>query len=131
VETKLANGFSEDLPRDMALSVFRIVQESLTNIHRHSESPTALVRIDRSSREITLVVADEGKGIPAQIESKISSGELPGVGLRGMRERVRQFGGHLDVRSNGHGTRVMAVLPIPNVPDEAEKTSGQRFPKPD
>lgn len=113
VETKLASGFSEDLPRDMALSVFRIVQESLTNIHRHSESPTALVQIDRSPSEITLVVEDEGKGIPAQVQSKISSGELTGVGLRGMRERVRQFGGHLDVGSNGHGTRVVAVLPLP------------------
>jgi two-component system, NarL family, sensor kinase len=124
VETKLAGGFSEDLPRDMALSVFRIVQESLTNIHRHSESPTALVQIDRSPGEITLVVEDEGKGIPAQIQSKISSGELTGVGLRGMRERVRQFGGHLDVRSNGHGTRIVAVLPIPNAPDEEHKTPG-------
>jgi len=123
VETKLASGFSEDVPRDMALSVFRIVQESLTNIHRHSGSPTALVQIDRSPREITLVVENEGKGIPAQIESKISSGELTGVGLRGMRERVRQFGGHLDVRSNGHGTRIVAVLPIPNVPDDEDKNT--------
>jgi signal transduction histidine kinase len=108
----------------MALSVFRIVQESLTNIHRHSESPTALVQIDRSPSEITLVVEDKGKGIPAQIQSKISSGELTGVGLRGMRERVRQFGGHLDVNSNGHGTRVVAVLPIPNLPHEKHKNPG-------
>ena len=114
METKLASGFSEDLPRDIALSVFRIVQESLTNIHRHSESRTALVQIDRSPGEITLVVEDEGKGIPAQIQSKIFSGELTGVGLRGMRERVRQFGGHLGVRSNGHGTRGVAVLPVPS-----------------
>jgi signal transduction histidine kinase len=81
------------------------------------------VQIDCSPREITLVVEDEGKGIPAEIQSKISSGGLTGVGLRGMRERVRQFGGHLDVRSNGHGTRVMAVLPIPNVPDEEDKNT--------
>jgi signal transduction histidine kinase len=81
------------------------------------------VQIDRSPREITLVVEDAGKGIPAQIESKISSGELTGVGLHGMRERVRQFGGHLDVRSNGHGTRVMAVLPMPNAPDEEDKNT--------
>jgi signal transduction histidine kinase len=113
VETKLASGFEEDLPRDLTLSVFRIVQESLTNIHRHSESPTALVQIDRSPRKITLVVEDKGKGIPAEIESNISSGQLTGVGLRGMRERVRQFGGQLDVHSNGNGTRVVAVLPIP------------------
>ena len=123
VETKLASGFADDLPRDLALSVFRIVQESLTNIHLHSESPTALVQIDRSPREITLVVEDQGKGIPVEIQSKISSGELTGVGLRGMRERVRQFGGHLDVRSNGNGTRVVAVLPIPNVQDDF----GQKF----
>jgi two-component system, NarL family, sensor kinase len=123
VDTMLASGFTEDLSRDMALSVFRIVQESLTNIHRHSESPTALVQIDRSPSEFTLVVEDEGKGMPAQIQSKFSSGELTGVGLRGMRERVRQFGGHLDVRSNGHGTRLMAVLPIPNVSDEADKNT--------
>jgi PAS domain S-box-containing protein len=123
VETKLASGFTDDLPRDLALSVFRIVQESLTNIHRHSESPTARVQIDRSPREIRLVVEDEGKGIPAEIQTKISSGELTGVGLRGMRERVRQFGGHLDVSSNDNGTRVVAVLPIPNVQDD----SGQKF----
>jgi PAS domain S-box-containing protein len=124
VETRLARDFTEDLPRELALSVFRIVQESLTNIHRHSESPTALVQIDRSPREITLVVEDAGKGMPAEIQSKISSGELTGVGLRGMRERVRQFGGRLDVYSNGDGTRVIAVLPIPNGPQEEGKTAG-------
>jgi signal transduction histidine kinase len=58
-----------------------------------------------------------------------AEGELTGVGLRGMRERVRQFGGHLDVRSNGHGTRVMAVLPIPNVPDEADKNTRSMLSK--
>jgi len=124
VETKLASGFTDDLPRDLALSIFRIVQESLTNIHRHSESSTALVQIDRSPREITLVVEDEGKGMPAEIQSKISSGELSGVGLRGMRERVRQFGGNLEVRSNGNGTRVVAILPIPKVSDEQNKAAG-------
>jgi signal transduction histidine kinase len=123
VETKLASGFEQDLTRDLSLSVFRIVQESLTNIHRHSESPTALVQIDRSPREITLVVEDKGKGIPAEIESNISSGQLTGVGLRGMRERVRQFGGHLDVHSNGNGTRVVAVLPIPERAARREQES--------
>jgi hypothetical protein len=58
-------------------------------------------------------VEDEGKGIPAEIQSKISSGGLTGVGLRGMRERVRQFGGHLDVRSNGHGTGVNGYFADP------------------
>jgi PAS domain S-box-containing protein len=121
VETKFASGFTEDLPRDLALSVFRIVQESLTNIHRHSESPTALIQIERSPHEITLVVEDRGKGIPAEIQSKILSGQLAGVGLRGMRERVRQFGGHLDLHSNGNGTRVIAVLPMLKMTVEREK----------
>ena len=123
--TKLASDFTDDLPRDLALSiVFRIGQESRTNIHRHSESPTALVQIDRSPREITLVVEDEGKGMPAEIKSTISSGELTGVGLRGMRERVGQFGGNLEVRSNGNGTRVVAIQPIPKAPDEQDKAPG-------
>jgi signal transduction histidine kinase len=82
------------------------------------------VQIDRSPGEITLVVKDEGKGVPAEIRSKISCGELTGVGLRGMRERVRQFGGRLDVCSNGNGTRIVAVLPIPKLPDEEDKTPG-------
>jgi PAS domain S-box-containing protein len=113
VHIQLAAGFTNDLPRDLALSVFRIVQESLTNIHRHSESLTALVKIDRSPDEITLVVEDEGKGIPAEIQTKITSGEIAGVGLRGMRERIRQFGGHLEIRQKEIGTRLIAVLPVP------------------
>lgn len=84
------------------------------------------MQIDRSFREVSLVVEDEGKGIPAEIQSKISSGELTGVGLRGMRERVRQFGGHLEVRSNGSGTRVIAVLPIAKVAAQSQQSTFSR-----
>jgi signal transduction histidine kinase len=123
VQTQLATGFTDDLPRDLALSVFRIVQESLTNIHRHAESQTATVRIDRSPTHITLVVEDAGKGIPPGIQSKISSGEISGVGLRGMRERVRQFGGRLEVVSSASGTRIVAVLPISKLAKTAPGTT--------
>lgn len=129
VRTELDSDFTEDLPRELALSIFRIVQESLTNIHRHSESLTALVKIHRSPGEITLVVEDEGKGIPAEMQFKISSGETIGVGLRGMRERVRQFGGQLEVHSKSEGTRITAVLPIAKAAETSDangKTDSDR-----
>jgi len=112
VSMELTPGFGDELPRDLALSLFRIVQESLTNIHRHSGSPTALIRIDRSPSEIVLRVEDEGHGISAEQKEKIISGE-GGVGFRGMQERVRQFGGRFEIDSNERGTRVTVVVPFP------------------
>jgi two-component system, NarL family, sensor kinase len=100
------------LPREVGIAVFRIVQESLTNIHRHSGSPTASVRCTRSDGEITCEISDQGKGIPLE---KMSTSSLPGsfgVGLRGMQERVRQLGGTLKIESNGHGTSISATLPV-------------------
>ena len=102
----------ERLPQDHELCLFRIVQECLTNIHRHSGSSTALVRLLHSPGEIKLEVSDEGKGVNQETQSKIAFGETTGVGLRGMRERVRQLGGSLEVRSNGHGTIVIATVPF-------------------
>lgn len=101
------------LPRDVELSLFRIVQECLTNIHRHSGSLTAFVRLARSGQGVTLEVKDEGKGFSANGES-ISGADTPGVGLRGMRERVSQLGGQLEITSNGTGTFVLAKLPLPD-----------------
>jgi PAS domain S-box-containing protein len=121
VHLQLSAGFSQNLPRDMALALFRIVQECLTNVHRHSKSPTATVEIYRLSDRITLEVQDQGKGIPSDIQSKISSGEGFGVGLRGMRERIRQFGGRMDISSAHDGTRLRVELPISNLGD----TGGQ------
>ncbi len=100
------------LPRDVELSLFRIVQECLTNIHRHSESPTALVRLVRTRKGVTLEVKDEGRGFSASGESTISDSDTSGVGLRGMRERVTQLGGQLEITSNGTGTLVLAKLPL-------------------
>ena len=68
------------LPQDYELCLFRIAQECLTNIHRHSGSMTALVRLLRSPEEITLEVSDEGQGVSQEIQSKITSGETAGVG---------------------------------------------------
>jgi CheY-like chemotaxis protein/anti-sigma regulatory factor (Ser/Thr protein kinase) len=124
VKMQLVQGFSEGLPRDLALSLFRIVQECLTNVHRHSGSLTALVRIGRSDGEITLEVRDDGRGIGSELQSRISSGGGSGVGLRGMRERNRQFGGRLEVQSDHTGAKIIAVVPIPDSAAEPTETDG-------
>jgi signal transduction histidine kinase len=100
------------LPKDYELSLFRIAQECLTNIHCHSGSFTALVQLSRTSEEIALEVTDEGRGISQEIQLKLTSGANAGVGFRGMQERARLVGGTLTVHSNGNGTSVRVVLPL-------------------
>lgn len=100
------------LPQDYELSLFRVAQECLTNIHRHSGSPTATVKLMRSSKEITLEVRDGGRGIDKHLQSNIASGATIGVGFRGMQERVKLIGGSLAVRSSNKGTSVAVTLPI-------------------
>jgi len=105
----------EDLGRlspDLETAVFRVVQECLTNIHRHSESSYARIGISRSDSQIRLEVQDSGRGIPPEKRDAMRNGGTPGVGIRGMRERVRQLGGSLEIRSNDHGTLVVACLPV-------------------
>jgi signal transduction histidine kinase len=107
--------FSADfgrLSRDSETAIFRTVQECLTNIHRHSDSATARIRVDVSDNNIRVEVEDRGKGIPAEKQSEMASTGTPGVGIRGMRERLRQLGGSLEVHSNGKGTLVVARLPV-------------------
>lgn len=99
------------LPREMELVMFRIVQECLTNIHRHSGSKSARIRMSRAEGTIALEVQDEGKGISAQRLSQLRS-QGSGVGLRGMRERVRQFDGHMDIQSNDGGTKIRFTFPV-------------------
>ncbi len=100
------------LPQHLETAIFRIVQECLTNIHRHSESPFARIRISRSDSHVILEVEDKGKGIPPDKREAMDSGGTPGVGIRGMRERLRQLGGSLEINSNGTGTTVVARLPV-------------------
>ena len=99
------------LTRDIELSLFRIVQECLTNIHRHSGSPIARVRLYRKSGEIILEVTDAGKGMPLEVHQKVTAGEGYGLGFRGIQERLRQFGGTLRIETGESGTAVFAALP--------------------
>ncbi|MGP0021475.1 MAG: GAF domain-containing sensor histidine kinase [Candidatus Sulfotelmatobacter sp.] len=119
VQFEIAEDFGR-LPRDLETALFRIVQEGLTNVHRHSESRTVTIRIVRSSRQVSLAIADSGTGIPRQKVREIEAGRASGVGLRGMRERVRQLGGSFRIRSSHKGTVVAVRLPL-----EATTDSGQ------
>jgi signal transduction histidine kinase len=100
------------LARESETAIFRTVQECLTNIHRHSESPTARIRIAASDSYVCVEVEDRGKGIPPEKQFEMASTGTPGVGIRGMRERLRQLGGNLDIHSNGKGTLIVARLPV-------------------
>lgn len=115
------------LPRDMELAIFRVVQECLTNIHRHSGSKTALIRIRRDDIRVLIEVRDEGKGISPEKLIEIQH-RGSGVGLRGLRERLRHFDGTLTIESKGQGTRVFASLEIPRHPESfATDVVGERI----
>jgi PAS domain S-box-containing protein len=102
----------ERLPRESEIALFRIVQECLTNIHRHSGSQTAFIRFRQSAGEIVCEVKDEGRGMPPEQSSTLALPGMMGVGLRGMQERLRQLGGNLKINSGGHGTAITATLPL-------------------
>jgi PAS domain S-box-containing protein len=112
VELEVAIG-RERLAEIVERTLFRIVQESLTNIFRHSGSDTASVRISRRAGIVRMEVADNGKGIPDDVLAALnSSGGRLGVGIRGMRERIRQLGGWLQVKSQPGGTTIISSLPV-------------------
>jgi signal transduction histidine kinase len=100
-----------DLSRQMELCIFRVVQECLTNVHRHADSPTAGVRVMQDESSLRVEVVDAGKGMPSARRGILPLAQT-GVGLRGMQERLRQFGGTLQVHSNETGTKVIATLPM-------------------
>ena len=113
VDLDLPDNFDR-LPRESETAIFRVVQECLTNIHRHSESPIARIRLRQRDNEVVVEIADKGKGIPPELKQDLASNGTPGVGIRGMRERIRQLGGTLEINSNDSGTVVTVHLPIPD-----------------
>lgn len=111
VDLKTSPGFGR-LPDDMEIALFRTVQESLTNIHRHSGSQTARIRLSRSPEAVDIEIADTGKGIPPQCLH--GDQVIPGVGIMGIHERMRQFGGNAEIASSAKGTVVQATIPLKN-----------------
>lgn len=111
----------ERLARELELTLFRIVQEALTNILRHSGSPTAHIILFRNAADVRLIVQDSGRGLPPEILAAVrNTRAVVGVGIAGMRERVRQLGGILEITSDSNGTTIDVTLPI-----EITKSFGQ------
>ncbi len=98
------------LPNDTELAIFRIVQECLTNIHRHSGSSIAAISIEQEGDRLVVRVQDNGRGIPPEKQRELIESNRGGVGFGGIRERLRQLGGKLEIQSNGTGTVVTAIL---------------------
>ena len=124
IDLKIPDNF-ERLPRDLELVVFRIVQECLTNIHRHSGSKTAVIQVAREGDNIAVEVQDQGKGISRERLAQIQSQSV-GVGIRGMHERIRQFHGELTIESNSRGTKIRTTLLAKVRPSKGQDTGQQR-----
>jgi PAS domain S-box-containing protein len=103
------------LPADLELTIFRIVQEGLTNIHRHSGSKTATIRLSRTADSVLLRIEDHGKGISPEKLAALRA-QRTGVGITGMRERVRHLKGAMDIQSNGTGATISVTFPVPMIP---------------
>jgi signal transduction histidine kinase len=112
VDLELPEDF-ERLPLDTETALFRIVQESLTNIHRHAGSESARIWLRRDAEALVLEVEDRGEGItPAALADITLGGGGSGVGIAGMRERIEELGGRLEITSIDRGTTVRARLPL-------------------
>jgi two-component system NarL family sensor kinase len=97
--------------QDVETTLFRVAQEALINIHRHADSPTARLRLRLAADRLTLEIEDHGRGIPPEVVARIKGGIGPlGVGLAGMRERLEQLGGALEIESSENRTIVRALV---------------------
>jgi signal transduction histidine kinase len=100
------------LPREVEIALFRVLQEALTNIHRHSKSTSAELTFDVAPENVVLKIRDRGVGIPKDVLDRFRSSSTSGVGLAGMRERIRELGGSFDVESSNDGTCVRVIVPV-------------------
>lgn len=102
------------LSPEIETALFRIVQESLTNIHRHSGSGSATIRLVKQERKLSLHVQDQGAGMMDVTDGEVADNvQLLGLGILGMRQRLRQFGGKLEINTSKLGTHIIASVPLP------------------
>ncbi|PYS70092.1 MAG: hypothetical protein DMF69_14730 [Acidobacteria bacterium] len=115
------------LPGDVEMALFRVVQEALTNVRRHARSATASIRLERKNGHVILEIKDQGRGIPL-LKRRDDSGSLieTGVGIPGMRQRLLQLGGRLEIVTHDQGTTVSAIVPITNGVNHGSNTSSRR-----
>jgi len=107
----LANDLGR-LPETVELALFRILQESLTNVHRHSGSSRVHIWLKGEKQQVTLGVRDFGSGMPAETLDAFQRHGNGGVGLPGMQERVKDLGGRFEIRSNRDGTVIVVSIPL-------------------
>jgi PAS domain S-box-containing protein len=101
------------LPDVIEIALFRVLQESLTNVHRHSRAKSAEISVDADAEQVTIEIRDHGRGMPPHIIRQIEAETSKlGVGLAGMRERIHELGGRFVVSSNDRGTTVHASIPL-------------------
>src|SRR5207245_761565 len=120
VALEIPNSF-ERLPQELETAIFRVVQECLTNIHRHSGSRVAAIRVAREGNEVKVEVRDQGKGMPAGPNGGSRAHRKMGVGIQGMHERITQLGGCFEIRSGKKGTAVVASVPVPSDSDQTAR----------
>ncbi len=110
VELQLAE-ITDRLPKEIELALFRVLQESLTNVHRHAKASRVAIEIQCTDEQVILVICDDGKGINRESLQRFRAGHAGGIGLAGMRERLAELGGILEVNSSSEGTQIRAMLP--------------------
>ncbi len=107
----------ERLPIAIEIALFRVLQEGLTNVHRHSGASEVEIRFQRQTKTVILEVQDRGHGIPAGLLKRLRQASSDtGVGLAGMHERLNLLNGTFEIESDGHGTRLRALVPLPATP---------------
>jgi signal transduction histidine kinase len=115
------------LPARVETVLFRILQESLTNIHRHSESSSADIELSLNNDEVELRITDFGRGIPPEVLQRFQQdGTGSGIGLAGMRERVKELEGNLQITSDDSGTTVLVTLPTTDIVTKPNFVTPQR-----
>jgi PAS domain S-box-containing protein len=111
--------------KDVEVALFRAVQEGLTNVHRHSGCSVVDVSLSVNMKQLRLQIKDDGRGIPPKrLRSLIEGAAESGVGLAGMRERVRELGGSLEIRSDRGGTRVVISIPVESKSNDSQQNDG-------
>jgi signal transduction histidine kinase len=124
VEIEIPPDFGR-LGNDMETTLFRIVQEGLANVHKHSGSRLAVIRLQRDAREVRLVLDDRGRGLPEASYTQAKGFVRFGVGIMGMRERAEQLGGRLELSSNDAGARLTVTLPMVHSNEENASIVGR------
>jgi PAS domain S-box-containing protein len=121
VKVTIKHGFGR-LPKETEIALFRVVQEALTNVHRHSKSAASTIRLERVDGKVRIAVKDSGVGMP--LPSAATGWNPPlGIGIAGMHERVKQLGGNLEIQSEpGRGTVISVDLPVADSAENADKS---------